>query len=94
MLIVSGRLYLKPGTRDKFLACCEPSILLARKAPGCLDFAVSADTVESDRANVYEVWNDAQSLEKFRGNSPDDESFSFIVRAEVERHEVARSGPP
>ena len=94
MLIVSGRLFLKPGTRDQFLASCEPSIRLARVAAGCLDFAVSADTIDPDRANVYEAWTDAHSLEVFRGSGSDDPSFSFIVRADVERHEVSRSGPP
>jgi quinol monooxygenase YgiN len=94
MLIVSGRLFLKPGTRDQFLASCEASVRLARRAPGCLDFAVSADTIEPDRANVYEAWTDAQSLESFREGGADDPSFSFIVHADVERHEVSQSGPP
>jgi quinol monooxygenase YgiN len=94
MLIVSGRLILKPGTRDQFLACCEPSIRMARRAPGCLDFAVSADTIEPDRANVYEAWTDAESLVAFRESSADDPAFSFIVHADVERHEISQSGPP
>lgn len=94
MLIVSGCLFLKTGTRDQFLACCESSILAARRAPGCLDFAVSPDTIEADRANVYEMWSDVQSLEAFRASGADDPSFSFIVRANVERHEVSKSGPP
>ena len=94
MLIVSGRLLLKPGTRNKFLECCEPSIRMARRAPGCLDFAVSADTIDPDRANVYEAWTDAQSLEAFREAGADDPSFSFILHADVARHEVSQSGPP
>jgi quinol monooxygenase YgiN len=63
MLIISGRLFVKPGTRDRFLGCREPSLCMARRAPGCLDFSVSADIIEPDRANVYEAWTDAQSLE-------------------------------
>ena len=57
-------------------------------------FAVSADTIDPDRANVYEAWTDAHSLETFRGSGPDDPSFAFIVRADVERHEISHSGPP
>lgn len=94
MLIVSGRLYLKPGTRDQFLASCLPSVRLARLAPGCLDFAVSADTIEPDRANVYEEWANESDLKSFRDGSADDPLFAFIVRAEVQRHEVSASGPP
>ena len=94
MLIVAGRLYLRPGTREQFLASCESSIRLARAAPGCLDFAVSADPIEPDRVNVYEAWTDARSLEQFRGSGPEGGMFSLITRAEVQRHEVSRSGPP
>nr|WP_315204338.1 antibiotic biosynthesis monooxygenase family protein [uncultured Albidiferax sp.] len=94
MLIVSGYLLIQPGMRDQFLACCEPSIRLARNAPGCLDFAVSADTIEPDRANVYEAWVDAKSLAAFRESGSGDPSFAYIVGAEVARHEVSQSGPP
>lgn len=94
MLIVSGHLILKPGTRDRFLAACAPAIRQARHAPGCLDFAVSADLIEPDRANVYEAWTDARSLEAFRDSGSDDPSFSFVDRFEVKRHDVSRSGPP
>jgi quinol monooxygenase YgiN len=80
MLIVSGQLFLRPGTRDQFLACCEPSIRMARRAPGCLDFAVSADTIEPDRANVYEAWTDAQSLLAFRETGADDPSGRVPAR--------------
>jgi quinol monooxygenase YgiN len=93
MLIVSGQLILKPGTRDQFLKCCEPSIRMARGAPGCLDFAVSADTIEPDRVNVYEAWTDAQSLVAFRDSGADDPSFAFIVHVQIERHEILQSGP-
>ena len=51
-------------------------------------------TIDPDRANVYEAWTDAHSLETFRGSGPDDPSFAFIVRADVERHEISHSGPP
>lgn len=94
MLIVSGHLRLKPGTRAAFLASCEPSIRLARQAPGCLDFTVSADPLEPDRANVYEAWDEALSLEAFlQQGGGDDPAFAFIVEARVQRHTVSASGP-
>jgi hypothetical protein len=43
---------------------------------------------------VYEAWTDAQSLVAFRQSGADDPSFSFIVHADVERHEISQSGPP
>lgn len=94
MLIVSGCLYLKPGTREQFLSSCVASVRLARLAQGCLDFAVSADLIEPDRANVYESWADADSLISFREGGADESLFSFVVRVEVQRHEVSSSGPP
>ena len=44
---------------------------LARAAPGCLDFAQSADQLEPDRINIFERWESDAHLEAFR-SLPDD----------------------
>jgi quinol monooxygenase YgiN len=94
MLIVSGRIYVRPGRRDAFVAASAESVVEARLSPGCLDFVVAADPIEPDRVNVYERWESAEELEGFRGEGPGPDLSSDIVRADVQRHEVASSGPP
>lgn len=88
MIIVSGKLHIVPGRRDAFVARSVESVIAAREAPGCIDFAVSADPVEPDRVNIYEEWESMDAIEAFRGSRPGDDLFSLIVRAEVAEREV------
>ena len=94
MLIVSGKIYVKPAEREKFLSSSLEAIEKARLWPGCTDFIVAADPVEPNRVNVYEEWDSEAQLLAFRGNGPDDGLYSVIERASVARHIIASSGPP
>jgi quinol monooxygenase YgiN len=94
MLIVSGRIYVRAGAREKFVASSAEAVVAARAYPGCRDFVVAADPIESDRVNVYEEWESEEALLAFRGAGPESDLSSNIVRAEVARHIVSSSGPP
>ena len=93
MIIVSGRIYVRPGARENFLTRSVGAVVQARRTNGCLDFVVSADPVESDRVNVYEEWESEEALLRFRGDGPGEDLSSSIVRAKVARHLVASTGP-
>jgi quinol monooxygenase YgiN len=93
MIIVAGRIYVRPGRRDAFIAASLPAVEMARRARGCRDFVVAADPVESDRVNVYEAWDSEADLEAFRGEGPGDDLSADIVSADVQRHYIERSGP-
>ena len=93
MLIVSGHLVLDPTDRDAHVSASVDSVRLARQAPGCLDFAVSADPVDPARVNIFERWARPEDLEAFRASGdPDHESvdFSRIQRFDVEQYSVER----
>src|SRR4030095_12844287 len=49
MLIVSGRIYVHPGTRQAFLTASLAAVVQARSARGCRDFVVAAGTAQADR---------------------------------------------
>lgn len=92
MIIVSGRLYVRPERRDAFLAASLEAIKQARRAAGCLDFVVAADPIEPGRVNIYEQWEAEAALTNFRGAGPSSELSAEILRAQVERHHtVVRS---
>lgn len=93
MIIVSGRIYVRPEARQAFVTASAQAVALARRTPGCRDFVVAADPLEPDRVNVYEEWESEQALLTFRGDGPDDPLGATILRAEVARHIVASSGP-
>jgi quinol monooxygenase YgiN len=93
MLIVCGHLVLDPEDRDAHVMASVSAVRLARQAPGCLDFAVSADPVDPTRVNVFERWAGPEDLDAFRASGgPDDETvdFSRIRQFEIEQHSVER----
>ncbi len=93
MIIVSGKIYVRPGSRQDFLTRSGAAVAQARRTDGCLDFVVAADPIESDRVNVYEQWDSEEALLRFRGEGPSEDLSSSIVRASVARHVVASTGP-
>ncbi|SCG43301.1 putative quinol monooxygenase [Micromonospora halophytica] len=89
MLIVAGTLYVDPTGRDAHLASCVEIVRQARSAPGCVDFAISADLVEPGRINVYERWESDEQLLAFRGSGPAGEQVTAIRGAEVHKFRIS-----
>jgi quinol monooxygenase YgiN len=88
VIIVSGRLYVRPGSREEFLRRSSEAVVQARATDGCRDFVVAADPLEADRVNVYEEWESKDALSAFRGEGPGEDLSAHIVRADVSEHVV------
>ena len=88
LIIVSGRIHVRPGSRDEFLRRSAGAIAQARGTSGCRDFVVAADPLEPDRVNVYEEWESEDALSAFRGGGPGEDLSAMIVRADVREHVV------
>ncbi len=93
MLIVAGWLRVDPKDRDAYVADCRDVVRAARRSPGCLDFALSADPVERDLVLVHERWEDEASLLAFRSSGPDGGQARRILGAHVRRYEIGGEGP-
>jgi quinol monooxygenase YgiN len=93
MIIVSGWIHVDPGVREGYLVGCRRIVEQARTAPGCLDFALSADLVEPGRINVYERWESDAALEDFRGAEPEFDQADAIRNAHVRKHRVSAVEP-
>ncbi len=61
----------------------------ARAAPGCHDFYLAEDPLDPGRINVFEAWEDSESVERFRGSGPTEDQKGTILDARVEQHEIA-----
>lgn len=94
MLIIAGRLHVDPAERDRYVADCIPIVEGARTAPGCLDFAITADTVEPGRVNVYERWESDTLLEEFRGSGPSAGQKAELLDAQVFKHRISAIEDP
>ena len=94
-IIVSGHLYVDPEHRDDYLAARVPIMAHAREAPGCEDFALSADLLVPGRINVYERWRAREDLLTYReGDGPELADDIPLVRADVELHHISASEAP
>jgi quinol monooxygenase YgiN len=90
MIIVAGSLHVAPEHRAAYLEGCEAVVAAARAAPGCLDFALSGDLLDGGRVNVFERWDSAASLERFRGSGPDEGQLAVLREIRVSEYEIAR----
>ena len=56
MVIVAGHITVDPEERETYLAGCMSVVEKARRADGCLDFAITADLLDPGRVNLFERW--------------------------------------
>jgi quinol monooxygenase YgiN len=91
VIVVAGSIQVDAEARDAYLDGCREVVAAARKAPGCLDFALSADLLEPDRINVFERWESASALEHFRGEGPPPDQLAELREIRVSEYNVTAS---
>ncbi|GHE95640.1 putative quinol monooxygenase [Thalassotalea profundi] len=87
-ILVTGKLILKPDSRNEFIEKSIPAILLARQNSACEDFSVSADPVDENRVNIFEKWTSKNALEVFRNTGPESDVFSLVEVFNIDEYEV------
>lgn len=94
MWIIAGHVKVEASERDAYVAAHEDLIERARRAPGCLDVAITADPVDPQRVYNYERWQSWGAVEAWRkvANAPD--SAATISEVAVMAYEVASERPP
>ena len=93
MVIVAGHITVEPQQREAYLAGCVRVVEQARRAAGCLDFAIAADLVDPGRINIYELWESQRAVETFRSSGPSDEQGAAMLSASVAEYEIADVRP-
>lgn len=88
MVIVAGHVVVDAEDRDDYLSGCVEVVRQARRAAGCLDFALSADLLEPGRINIFERWESQAAVEAFRGGGPSDEQGAAIRAASVAEYDI------
>ena len=89
MIIVAGQILVEPDQREAYLQGCVELTEQARNAPGCLDFALTADLVTAGRINVFERWESAAAVRSFRGDGPSQEQRAEMISASVSEYGVS-----
>jgi quinol monooxygenase YgiN len=88
MVIVAGFLVVEPSQRENYLTECRDVVRQARRTPGCLEYAISADLLHPDRIDIFERWESQAAVDAFRGSGLSDGQQAVIVSASVSEYDV------
>ena len=66
MIIIAGHTLTESGKRDAAVRAFSEMLERARQYDGCLDLSISADPLDAERINVFELWRDQKSLDAWR----------------------------
>lgn len=93
MVIVAGHITLDSELRESYLAGCMSVVEKARRADGCLDFAITADVLDPGRVNVLERWESQAAVETFRSSGPSNKQRAAMLSASVAEYDIADVRP-
>jgi quinol monooxygenase YgiN len=66
---VAGHITVDPEQRESYLAGSMSVVQEARRAAGCLDFAITADLLDPGRVNLFERWESQAAVKAFRSSA-------------------------
>ena len=92
MLIIAGYLVITPTERDAYVEQCVAVVEAALATRGCLDFSITADSLDPSRVRIFERWESDDQLSTFRGSGPSESQQATIVAAEVKRYNISSVG--
>ena len=66
MIIIAGYSLTEADQRDAVVEAFAGMVARAREQDGCLDLSISADSLDPERLNLFELWRDQQALDAWR----------------------------
>lgn len=93
MIIIAGHTLTESPTRDEAVRSFGEMLKRARKHDGCLDIAISADPLDAERINVFELWRDQESLDAWRKVAKGPRGIK-IRKAHVKLYRTERAEKP
>ena len=93
MIIIAGHTLSESGTRDAAIQAFSNMLERARKHEGCLDLSISADPLDADRINVFELLRDQEPLDAWRKVAKGPRGIK-IRKAQVKLYRTERAEKP
>jgi quinol monooxygenase YgiN len=93
MVIVAGHITVTPDQREPCLVASVSVVEEARRAGGCLDFAITADLLDPGRVNLLERWESQAAVNAFRRSAPRRKQGAAMRSASVATYDVADVRP-
>jgi len=93
MVIVAGHISVEPEHRESYLVGCVSVVEQARRAAGCLDFAITADLIDPGRVNLFGDWESQTAVNAFRRRAPRNKQGAAMRSASVAESDIADVRP-
>jgi quinol monooxygenase YgiN len=93
MVIVAGHIAVDPEQRESYLAGSISVVEKARRADGCLDFAITADLLDPGRVNLFERWESQAAVKTFRRSAPSNKQRAAMLSVSVAEYDIADARP-
>jgi quinol monooxygenase YgiN len=93
MVIVAGHITVDPEQRESHLAGSMSVVEKARRADGCLDFAMTADLLDPSRVNLFERWESQAAVNAFRRRAPRNKHGTKMLSVSVAEYDIADVRP-
>jgi heme-degrading monooxygenase HmoA len=92
VIIIAGHEIVTAEERDDFVAAHRDLVSRAREFDGNIHFAITADSVDPERVNTIEVWQDADVMNEWRkvANAPE---VGEPKHMDVKRYDATDGGP-
>ena len=94
MWIIAGFITVDDDKRDAYVDAHRDLVARSRRAPGCLDVAITADPVDPRRVNNFERWDSWDAIEAWRAQANAPDTGIVIHDVDVTAYEVASTRPP
>jgi quinol monooxygenase YgiN len=93
MVIVAGHITVDPEQRESYLAGSMSVVEKARRADGCLDFAITADLLDPGRVNLFERWESQAAVDTYRRSAPRKKQGAATLSVSVAEYDIADVRP-
>ena len=93
MVIIAGHITVDPEQRESYLAGSVSVVEKARRADGCLDFAITADLLDPGRVNLFERWESQAAVETFRRSAPRNKHGTGMLSVSIAEYDIADVRP-
>lgn len=93
MIIIAGHYLVDEEQRDACVDAYRAMVGRSRTADGCIEVAITADSVDPGRINNLEVWRDAASLDAWRGQAATPDLDVEPREMAMQRYDATDGGP-
>lgn len=93
MVIIAGHALIEAADRDAYVEACRDLVERSRAADGCIEVAITADSLDPSRVNVLEIWTSADALDAWRKVANPPKIDIEMTGVAVKRYDAEDGGP-